>query len=79
MSTDFAAFLGQLGIAAIFVVAWFRAEGEREKMRVAKDAEIAQLNEQMRTLQTQHRKEMLELLRDIVAGKDTKAALREVE
>lgn len=75
MSPEFTAFLGQLGIAAIFVVAWFREQSENDRLRIEKDKEISRLNQQMVEMQTAHRREIMELIRDIVAGRAVERSL----
>lgn len=69
MSPELTLLIGQLGIAAIFVIAWFRESASKEKMRIEKDAEIIKLYLEISQLHTDQRKETLELIRDIIAGK----------
>lgn len=69
MSPEFTAFISQLGIAAIFVVAWFRESSAKDRLRAEKDAEIAKLHIEMNAMHTEQRKETLELIRDIIAGR----------
>lgn len=69
MSPEFTAFLSQLGIAAIFVAAWFRETTAKDKLRVEKDAEIEKLHLSIAVMYAEQRKETLELIRDILAGR----------
>lgn len=69
MSPEFTAFISQLGIAAIFVVAWFREMSARERERKEKDVEITKLHFEMSEMHKDQRKETLELIRDIIAGR----------
>lgn len=66
MDTVTTAIIGQLGIAAIFVIAWFRSEGKRDQERTDANERYEKIRIEYNQAQTQHRKEMLELIRDIV-------------
>lgn len=67
MDTVTTAIIGQLGIAAIFVVAWFRSEGKRDQERAEANARYETIRIEYNQAQTAHRRELLELIRDIVA------------
>lgn len=65
MTPEMTALLGQLGIAAVFVVAWFRSENMRDKERERHQLREDTLVKNIIETQTVHRREILQLIRDI--------------
>ena len=60
------AILGQLGIAAIFVVAWFRSENKRDQERKLAEERYDKLRIEYNAAQTAHRTELIQMLQNIV-------------
>lgn len=62
MSPELTALLGQLGIAAIFVIAWFRSENLRDKERESAQKRHDELISEYHAAQDAHRREVIALL-----------------